>query len=123
MSRVALWRTNATERRNRMGKLDAAAQDVTAVMVDLAVLNVANGPEGLSDWDAIAWRRQEEQESQRPHTRLRNRSSARQPAILSITAPPFITTDTFRMLWMSLSGSASRTTRSASLPGSIVPNV
>ena len=44
-----------------MGKLDTAAQDATAVMVDLAALTAANGPEDLPDWDAIAWRRQEEQ--------------------------------------------------------------
>ncbi|MGZ5366002.1 MAG: reverse transcriptase domain-containing protein, partial [Mycobacterium sp.] len=45
-----------------MGKLDATAQDATAVMVDLASLDgVVNGPEDLPDWDAIGWRRQEEQ--------------------------------------------------------------
>ena len=45
-----------------MGKLDATASDPTAVMVDLGVLDdVVNGPEGLPDWDAIAWRHQEEQ--------------------------------------------------------------
>src|SRR5260370_9910775 len=36
-------------------------QDATAVTVDLADLNAANGPEDLPDWDAIVWRRQEEQ--------------------------------------------------------------
>jgi len=36
--------------------------DATTVMVDLAaVKDVVNGPEDLPDWDAIAWRRQEEQ--------------------------------------------------------------
>jgi len=44
-----------------MGKLGATVQDATAVMVDLASLDVVNGPEDLPDWDAIAWRRQEEQ--------------------------------------------------------------
>jgi RNA-directed DNA polymerase len=44
-----------------MGKLDTATQDATAVMVDLAALTAANGPEDLPDWDAIAWRRQEGQ--------------------------------------------------------------
>ncbi len=45
-----------------MGKLDATTNDPTAVMVDLGVLDdVVNGPEGLPDWDAIAWRHQEEQ--------------------------------------------------------------
>ena len=48
-----------------MGKLDATAQNATAVMVDLATLgmggDVVNGPEDLIDWDAIRWRRQEEQ--------------------------------------------------------------
>lgn len=50
------------KRRNRMGKLGAATGDPTAVMADLGVLDdVVNGPEDLPDWDAIAWRRQEEQ--------------------------------------------------------------
>jgi hypothetical protein len=50
------------KRRNRMGKLGAATDDPTAVMADLGVLDdVVNGPEDLPDWDAIAWRRQEEQ--------------------------------------------------------------
>jgi hypothetical protein len=45
-----------------MGKLGAATGDPTAVMADLGVLDdVVNGPEDLPDWDAIAWRRQEEQ--------------------------------------------------------------
>jgi hypothetical protein len=45
-----------------MGKLGATTNDPTAVMVDLGVLDdVVNGPEGLPDWDAIAWRHQEEQ--------------------------------------------------------------
>jgi RNA-directed DNA polymerase len=45
-----------------MGKLGAATGDPTAVMADLGVLDDAvNGPEDLPDWDAIAWRRQEEQ--------------------------------------------------------------
>jgi RNA-directed DNA polymerase len=45
-----------------MGKLGATTGDPTAVMVDLGVLDdVVNGPEGLPDWDAIAWRHQEEQ--------------------------------------------------------------
>jgi RNA-directed DNA polymerase len=45
-----------------MGKLGATTSDPTAVMVDLGVLDdVVNGPEGLPDWDAIAWRHQEEQ--------------------------------------------------------------
>ena len=45
-----------------MGKLGAATGDPTTVMVDLGVLDDAvNGPEDLPDWDAIAWRRQEEQ--------------------------------------------------------------
>jgi RNA-directed DNA polymerase len=45
-----------------MGKLGAATGDPTAVMADVGGLDdVVNGPEGLSDWDAIAWRRQEEQ--------------------------------------------------------------
>ena len=45
-----------------MGKLGAATEDPTAVMVDLGVLDdVVNGPEDLPDWDAIAWRHQEEQ--------------------------------------------------------------
>ena len=45
-----------------MGKLDAATGDPTAVMADLGVLDdVVNGPEDLPDWDAIDWRRQEEQ--------------------------------------------------------------
>ena len=37
------------KRRNRMGKLDTAAQDATAVMVDLAALTAANGPEDLPE--------------------------------------------------------------------------
>ena len=45
-----------------MGKLGAATGDPTAVMADVGGLDdVVNGPEDLSDWDAIAWRRQEEQ--------------------------------------------------------------
>jgi RNA-directed DNA polymerase len=44
-----------------MGKLGAATADPTAVMADLGVLDAVNGPEDLPDWDAIAWRRQEEQ--------------------------------------------------------------
>ena len=45
-----------------MGKLGAATGEPTAVMADLGVLDDAvNGPEDLPDWDAIAWRRQEEQ--------------------------------------------------------------
>ena len=48
-----------------MGKLDATTQNVTAVRVDLAALDtggaVVNGPEDPLDWDAIGWRRQEEQ--------------------------------------------------------------
>jgi len=48
-----------------MGKLDATAQNATAVMVDLATLgmggDVVNGPEDLIDWDAIRWRRQQGQ--------------------------------------------------------------
>ena len=45
-----------------MGKFGAATGDPTAVMADLGVLDDAvNGPEDLPDWDAIAWRRQEEQ--------------------------------------------------------------
>jgi RNA-directed DNA polymerase len=45
-----------------MGKLGAATPDATAVMADLASPGgAANGPEDLPDWDAIDWRRQEEQ--------------------------------------------------------------
>jgi RNA-directed DNA polymerase len=45
-----------------MGKLDATTGDPTAVMADLGVMpDVANGPEDQLDWDAITWRRQEEQ--------------------------------------------------------------
>ena len=45
-----------------MGKLGAATGDPTAVMADVGGLDdVVNGPEDLPDWDAIAWRRQEEQ--------------------------------------------------------------
>src|SRR6266508_1492671 len=48
-----------------MDKLGATAQDATAVMVDIAALHVggdvANGPEGLPDWDTIDWRRHEVQ--------------------------------------------------------------
>src|SRR3954447_14056269 len=50
------------ERWNRMDKLGTTSQVATAVMVDLAALGDAvNGPEDLPDWDAIVWRRQEEQ--------------------------------------------------------------
>ena len=44
-----------------MGTLGAATGDPTAVMVDLGVLGVVNGPEDLADWDAITWSRQEAQ--------------------------------------------------------------
>ena len=45
-----------------MGKLGAISGDATTVIIDLAAVeDVANGPEDLPDWDAIAWRRQEEQ--------------------------------------------------------------
>ena len=48
-----------------MGKLGATAQNATAVMVDLAALDVGgdavNGPENLIDWDAIDWRDQSAQ--------------------------------------------------------------
>src|SRR5512144_2101094 len=45
-----------------MGKLGAATGDPTAVMADVGGLDdVVNGPEDLPDWDAIVWRRQEEQ--------------------------------------------------------------
>jgi RNA-directed DNA polymerase len=45
-----------------MGKLGATTGDPTAVAVDLgAVDDVVNRPEELPDWDAIVWRRQEEQ--------------------------------------------------------------
>ena len=44
-----------------MGKLGAATDDPTAVMVDLGVLGVVNGPEDLPDWDAIKWSQQEAQ--------------------------------------------------------------
>jgi RNA-directed DNA polymerase len=44
-----------------MGKLGATTEDGTAVMVDLARLDVVNGPEDRPDWDAVAWRHQEEQ--------------------------------------------------------------
>jgi RNA-directed DNA polymerase len=45
-----------------MGKLGAATGDSTAVMADVGGLDdVVNGPEDLPDWDAIVWRRQEEQ--------------------------------------------------------------
>lgn len=49
-------------RQNHMDKLGAEFQDATTVMVDVAALeNAANGPADLPDWDAIRWRRQEEQ--------------------------------------------------------------
>jgi N-terminal domain of reverse transcriptase len=45
-----------------MGKLGAMPGDPTTVMADVGLLNdVVNGPEDLPDWDAIVWRRQEEQ--------------------------------------------------------------
>ena len=48
-----------------MGKLGTTAQDTTAVMVDLVALGtggaVANGPEDLTDWEAIDWRYQDGQ--------------------------------------------------------------
>jgi RNA-directed DNA polymerase len=54
-----------SNRQNRVGKLDTVTQDATAVMVDIAALDpgggAVNGPQDLPDWDAIAWRRQEEQ--------------------------------------------------------------
>jgi RNA-directed DNA polymerase len=50
------------KRWNHMGKLGAMSGDATTVMVDLAaVKDVVNGPEDLPEWDAIVWRRQEEQ--------------------------------------------------------------
>jgi RNA-directed DNA polymerase len=48
-----------------VGKLGTATQQATAVMVDVAALDLGgdavNGPQDLPDWDAIAWRGQEEQ--------------------------------------------------------------
>jgi RNA-directed DNA polymerase len=48
-----------------MGKLGTTTQDATTIVVDPAALgtggDVANGPQDLIDWDAIAWRDQEHQ--------------------------------------------------------------
>jgi hypothetical protein len=48
-----------------MGKLGGVLQDATAVMVDLAALQVGggtvNGPGDRLDWNAIKWRDQEAQ--------------------------------------------------------------
>jgi hypothetical protein len=44
-----------------MDKLGATASDPTAVMVDVGLLEVVNGPEDRPDWDAIDWRAQERQ--------------------------------------------------------------
>ena len=49
-----------------MGKLGDVSQNATAVIVDLAALEVGgdtlNGPGDLLDWDTIKWRDQEAQE-------------------------------------------------------------
>jgi len=48
-----------------MGKLGAMSQDATVVMADLAALGMGgdpvNGPEDLTEWEAINWADQEEQ--------------------------------------------------------------
>jgi hypothetical protein len=50
------------KRWNHMGKLGTGVPDATAVMAELADDgSTANGPGDLPDWDAIDWRRQEEQ--------------------------------------------------------------
>ena len=50
------------KRWNHTGKLGAVVPDPAAVTADLASSgSTANGPEDLPDWDAIDWRRQEEQ--------------------------------------------------------------
>jgi len=46
---------------NHKGKLGATAPDATAVAADLAAGGVANGPEGLFDWDAVNWGHQARQ--------------------------------------------------------------
>ena len=66
-----------------MGKLGATPGDPTTVTADVGLLDdVVNGPEGLPDWDAIAWRHQEDRygvygngSSRRHRLRTGNRSA------------------------------------------------